>query len=145
MVTISKKVETRFKSFIKIVGNCNIWQGFLDKDGYGTFYFFKRSRRAHRFAYYMANGDIPPGMVVDHICRKRSCVNPEHLQLVTPRQNSLENSLSVGAINARKILCKRGHPFDKKYGSQRYCTICQSEKAKRLRKKWYDAAIAVKC
>lgn len=76
------------------------------------------------------------GMVVDHHCGIRACVNPSHLRLQTPRQNSLENSRSAAAVNARKTHCAHGHPLDRKYGKQRYCSICQAAKTRRLRAKW---------
>lgn len=130
--------KIRFKSFYKVINGCFLWKKYLDKDGYGAFYFMKKLRRAHRVAYYFANGDIPEGMVVDHICKNRNCVNIEHLRLITKRQNTLENSRSVGAINKMKQFCKNGHIFDKKYGKQRYCSICSNEKSKRLHKKWRE-------
>ena len=125
----------RFNKSWKQVDDCKLWQKYLDKDGYGTFYFRKKGRRAHRVAYYFVNGPIPDGMVIDHICKKTRCVCIKHLRLITTKENALENSNSLGAINKNKIVCKNGHPFDRKYGKQRYCSICQSIKTKRLRKR----------
>ena len=135
----------RFNNCWKQSNDCKLWTNYLDKDGYGTFYFRKKSRRAHRVAWYFTNGSIPDNMVVDHICKNRNCVESTHLRIVTRRQNALENSNSPMAINARKTLCKNGHPFDKKYGNQRYCSICQNEKSKRLHKKWKEEANKIKC
>lgn len=137
--------KQRFESFTKKSGNCIVWKNYLDKDGYGFFYFKKKLRKAHRVSYYLSFGDIPKGMVIDHLCKNRSCVNPSHLRCVTKRQNVLENSNSVAAINSKKTHCKYGHLFDKKYGKQRYCSICQSNKAKNLRKKWLKEANQVLC
>jgi hypothetical protein len=145
MNNIAEKEIKRFNSFWENKNGCHLWKGYLDKDGYGTFYFRKKGRRAHRVAYYFVNGDIPDDMVVDHICRNRNCVNQEHLKLVTKRENNLNNSLSVGAVNFHKTRCKNGHKFDKKYGNQRYCSICQSQKTRRLRKKWIAEANKIKC
>lgn len=145
MEHIYQKDINRFNSFWKRVGNCHLWTKYLDKDGYGTFYFQKKLRRAHRVAYFFANGQISDGMVIDHICKNRHCVNPEHLRCITMAQNSLENSRSVGAINKMKEFCKNGHKFDRKYGKQRYCSICQAEKTKRLHKKWQEEANKIKC
>ena len=138
----------RFNSSYKVVNDCFVWQKYLDKDGYGTFYFKKKSRKAHRFSYYITHGDIPTGMMIDHICRNRACVNPEHLRLVTPQQNTLENSKSIGAINKAKTHCKLGHPLNKINGvkkPQRYCSICENEKSKRLSRKWLDDANKIMC
>ena len=143
-----EKIIKRFQSFYKIINNCFVWQGYKDKDGYGTFYFKKKNRKAHRVSYYIKFGNIPKDMVIDHICKNPSCVNPKHLRLVTKRQNTMENSNSVGVKNARKTHCKEGHLFDKKYGTkkqQRYCSICENEKSKRLAKKWRKEANSVLC
>lgn len=145
MDTYIKTAIDRFNKFFIKVGDCHIWQNALDKDGYGSFYFMKKLRRAHRVSYYFSHGNIPKGMVIDHICKKRNCVNPSHLKAVSIKENSLNNSLSVGAINKAKIICINGHPFDRFYGKQRYCSICQAEKTKRLRKKWAEKANSVLC
>ncbi len=143
-----EKDKERFKKCYKIIHKCFVWQKSLDRDGYGSFYFIKKGRRAHRVAYYFAFGDIPKDMVIDHSCKNRACVNPQHLRLVTKFQNTMENSNSVGAINKRKTHCKFGHPFDKIYGikkPQRYCSICENEKTKRLQKKWKEKANKIMC
>lgn len=135
----------RFTSKYKELKDCLIWQSPLDKDGYGSFYFRKKNRRAHRVSYFLHKGNIPDGMVIDHICKNRNCVAIGHLRLVTQLQNTMENSRSVGAINKMKTHCKFGHPLDKKYGKQRYCSKCGNEKRIRLAKKWKAEADAVKC
>jgi len=145
MGRFTKQELERFNKTCKQKGDCSLWQNYLDRDGYGTFYFRKKPRRAHRVAYYFFHGDIPKGMVIDHICKNRNCVAITHLRMVTRRQNTLDNSLSVGAINSKKTCCKNGHPFDKKYGNARYCSICESAKKKRLRKKWKEEADKVCC
>lgn len=85
---------------------CILWEGHIGKrDGYGK----ASGRGAHRQAWEKANGPIPKGMWVDHICRVRACVNVKHLRIVTPRQNTLENNSGVSAVNAKKTHCWRGH------------------------------------
>lgn len=127
---------TRFASRYIVVRDCWLWAKGLDKDGYGSFFFRRKNRRAHRVAWFAYRGDIPKGMVVNHICKIRNCVNPQHLELLTPRENSLKDSLSRGAINARKTHCPKGHSYDRFYGKQRSCSICDAAKKKRLRAKW---------
>ena len=136
---------SRFESKY-IIGptGCHLWQDPLDKDGYGSFFFRRKTRRAHRVALFLAGKELTPGMVVDHSCPNRHCVNPQHLKEVTKRENALENSRSIAAVNAQKTICPKGHPFDKTYKSSRtgrdvrYCSICEKEKTKRLRKKWAE-------
>lgn len=137
MERFTKKEKERFDSKWIERGGCWIWQSPLDVDGYGSFYFKRKNRRAHRVSYYFSMGDIPSGMVVDHTCPNRNCVNPSHMRIVTPRENTLSGR-GVGAVNARKTHCKYGHPLDRKYGNQRYCSICSAEKSRRLHKKWRD-------
>jgi hypothetical protein len=127
----------RFQAKYETVpSGCWVWNGPLDKDGYGSFYLRRKNRRAHRVAWFSAHGEIKAGHVIDHVCGIRSCVNPAHLRLQTARQNALTNSRSVAAVNFQKTHCSQGHQFDRRYGKQRYCSICEAAKSKRLREKW---------
>lgn len=86
---------------------CWEWQGYLDSNGYGHF----GKNFAHRLYYELFTDEaIPAGMHVDHLCRNRKCVNPEHLEPVSPRENILRG-VGAGARNARKTHCNRGHEF----------------------------------
>lgn len=134
-MTSEEQARFKGKTIVNSTG-CWVWQGALDRDGYGSFYFRKRNRRAHRVGYFLLNGPIPAGLVVNHTCRNRACVNPQHLHLVDAATNSMKDSSSAGYINSQKTHCPKGHPYDRKYGKQRYCSICQAEKTKRLRAKW---------
>ena len=84
----------RFWSLVeKSSGGCWMWAGQIQM-GYGRFFSASHGGRvqAHRYSYAIANGinvrDLPPGMTIDHLCRCRSCVNPDHLELVTQRENT---------------------------------------------------------
>lgn len=129
-----------YKSFwskVEKTETCWNWLAGKDKDGYGQFCFNHKGVRAHRFAYQITKGDIPKGLTIDHLCRNTSCVNPDHLEAVTIKINTLRG-FSKSAINAQKTHCHRGHSLtgDNLYfrcGS-RMCRICLGINAK----KWYN-------
>jgi hypothetical protein len=67
---------------------CWLWTAYLDRDGYGTIRIGLAKFRAHRVAYDAKKQTIPPGLQIDHLCRTPCCVNPEHLEAVTPGENT---------------------------------------------------------
>ena len=103
-----------------------------------------RERYAHRMAYERANGPIPKGLQIDHLCRVPCCVNPAHLEAVTQRENILRGT-SASARNAVKTHCIRGHLLEppnlywipnKKNGRiDRRCRFCHNRNVRdRLRR-----------
>jgi hypothetical protein len=98
----------RFFARVNKTDGCWLWNR-PTEDGYGEFYFNRRTFKAHRISYTLAKGQIPRGLLIDHMCRNRLCVNPDHLRAVDDATNALENSNSPASINHRKTHCNRGH------------------------------------
>lgn len=133
--------EVRFERHTCYVGDCIVWTGALDKDGYGQFSGFPGGK-AHRYAYVKQYGPIPSGMVVNHLCRNHACVNAAHMEAVTHIENVLHHaSQAVTRINASKVQCIRGHALTTYLRTngrpRRYCKTCQAqnESKRRVRKR----------
>ncbi|PSJ29819.1 HNH endonuclease [Streptosporangium nondiastaticum] len=101
----------RFLDKVTRTAGCWTWTGSVKPNGYGQFRVGKRVRTAHRVAYELAHGEIPDGLVIDHLCRRRDCVRPDHLEAVTQRIN-VRRGISSAAHRARQTHCCRGHAFD---------------------------------
>ena len=86
---------------------CWLWMQAIAGGGYGAIGVHGKVKRAHRVSYECFVGAIPAGMVIDHMCRTRSCVNPDHLRVVTLGINAVENSFSSAAINKQKLVCPK--------------------------------------
>lgn len=108
---------------------CWLWLGALDPDGYGSLHVEDRKQRAHRVSFEIFRGGIPAGRQIDHLCRVRCCVNPDHLEPVTCKENLLRGD-TLNARNATKTHCKRGHIFDEantiKVPHGRECRTCRN-------------------
>lgn len=86
--------EVRFWAKVLKGQNCWEWQADANRRGYGSFRYQGKIVRAHRYAWYLENGEIPDGMEIDHQCRNTRCVRPEHLKVVSRKQNQENLGLS---------------------------------------------------
>ena len=85
--------------------SCWVWTGAHMNKGYGTFSIDGRNVRVHRWVYEQLVGLIPTGLVLDHLCRRRDCVNPAHLEPVTNAENVRRGE------PAQRTHCPKGHPY----------------------------------
>ena len=120
-------------------GECWIWVGRTQRQGYGI---WALTVAAHRLSYELINGAIPDGLVLDHLCRNPSCVNPNHLEPVTVREN-IRRGFNQVSVNMRKTRCPRGHPLVLKHHPskvERSCDVCAAQRARnrRLNRKILD-------
>ena len=119
----------RFWSKVNKTDTCWLWTGRKNNHGYGVFFENKRHVYAHRFSYGLRNGDVPSGLVLDHLCRTPLCVRPEHLEAVTQQVN-LQRGEGLIGLHARATHCIHGHEFTEentillKRGG-RQCRECQ--------------------
>ena len=125
----TEKEAKRIFSHIDIdpITKCWNWTRKLD-NGYGRISFKGKNWKVYKLLYIWKNGEIPKwrsfaDLELDHICNNRACVNPEHLKLISHKENTLKGN-GVTAINARKILCKYGHPLSPDNRGHRKCKEC---------------------
>lgn len=116
-------------------GPCWLWTGHIAKDGYPKLGRKRRTFMAHRLVYERLVGEIPKGLTLDHLCRVRHCVNPDHLEVTTIRTNALRG-FSPPALNARKAKCIRGHSLADaiiRRNGDRLCRTCEQARWRRKR------------
>jgi hypothetical protein len=120
---------------------CWLWTGFSRSGGYGDLHHLGRIQRAHRLSYEAFVGPIPGDLTLDHLCRVRRCVNPEHLEPVTGRENTLRGE-SFAARYAKQTRCKHGHEYTpentiRRYDGGRGCRICQRRYGREaMKRRW---------
>ena len=137
-------IAERFWSRVEKTPSCWLWHG-PTRRGYGRFGISAgNSRSAHRFAYEALRGPIPRALTIDHLCRVKNCVNPDHMEAVTARENILRG-YGPPALNARKETCHRGHGLTDKSGGTRFCSQCQRVSAAAYKQRQLDAGKCREC
>ena len=127
-----RNIIDRFNTKHTQVDMCWVWHAAVGDDGYGVFRMKGKLYKAHRASYVLFKGPVPAGLHIDHLCRNRQCVNPEHLEAVTQTVNNQRAA-------AAKTHCPSGHDY-KIYGriwgkvsKARYCIQCNREKTRARR------------
>lgn len=121
--------ETRVRFWAKVERGEGCWEWVAGRTGrgYGAFWIDGKQYLAHRIAYELEVGPIPKGMTLDHLCRNRACVRPDHLEVVSRGENVLRGE-GLTAVNARKTHCPRGHEYDLISGGRRRCRTCAHDR-----------------
>lgn len=113
----------RFMALTEFSDGCWLWRGGIGRNGYGRFWTKAGRSTAHRWIYERVVGPIPADHQLDHLCRVRNCVRPEHVEPVT----ALEHNRRTHAPTVR---CPSGHSYDEAntrwYGGRRYCRACNN-------------------
>lgn len=150
--SVRMPIRERFWSKVeKIAGGCWLWRAARTSNGYGEFSIRHRGYLAHRLAYQMTKGPIAQGLEIDHLCRVRQCVNPDHLEAVTPEENN-RRAPKPGAPKGPRperweAACGKGHAMVganvvvNKQG-RRKCRECKRETLRRCRARKREMANA---
>ncbi len=119
---------------------CWLWLGQISSRGYGRMWIRRGwDMLAHRLSYARFVGPVPAGLVIDHVrargCGNTVCVNPDHLEAVTDKENILRG-VGSGAQHARAVVCKHGHNdwYREKRGV-RHCRTCNRQHARAYKKR----------
>lgn len=139
-ICLNQRDTKRFFSHVRKTKKCWLWKAAIGSHGYGVFMLCKNGKQnlvlAHRTSYVLAKGAIPRGKQIDHLCRNRRCVNPQHLEPVTNKENARRGDCGkiTGARQRAKTHCPYGHPYSgenlslRKNGS-RGCKTCDRKKS----------------
>lgn len=125
---------------------CLLWTGSQNGTGYGYIWWNGRNRLTHRVAWELANGPVPDGLELDHLCRMRACINVGHLEPVTHSEN-IRRAPLLGA-NHLKTHCPKGHAYTEENTyryqgrtNERRCKVCKRAAMYRSREKLRAVAL----
>lgn len=121
------KAQTTPEPSDLVGGDCWIWQR-TTTDGYGTVCIGGKSCVAHRVAFEIVHGPVPCWLTLDHLCHRRACINPEHLEPVTQMEN-IRRGDSPAAVARRSGHCAHGHELP----ATGRCQVCLAQR----KREWY--------
>jgi hypothetical protein len=117
----------RFWSHVEKTDTCLLWTGCKTSNGYGRFKVDGKTVVAHKWLWEQENGPVPDGLQLDHLCKVKHCVNLDHLEPVTPRENKMRE---------HNPLCPQGHSKDFiNSNGWLVCSTCAREATRRWRER----------
>ena len=125
-------MDTLFFQKVDASGPCWLWTGYTMPSGYGRMTRKQIGYLAHRYAWELLVGPIPNGMELDHLCKVRNCVNPDHPEPVSHAENN-RRSGNLAGLRSRQTHCKNGHEFAEEniYRNARGNRVCRACTRKR--------------
>ncbi len=143
-VAKSKTDSLKFWEKVNIpdsLDGCWLWTAYIYDFGYGLFHATERKTVAHKWSYELMKGPVPDRLELDHLCRVRHCVNPDHLEAVTHLENVRRGD--AGKNMSIKTHCPQGHPYSgdnlrisiRQHGKSRICRTCQRDSTARFKER----------
>lgn len=131
-----RTLELRFWAKVRQQDECWQWTAYVHPEGYGRFRVGQRVLQAHRWSYEYLVGPIPEGLEIDHLCRNRACVRPDHLEPVTTEENIRRGELYL--VSGAKTHCPQRHEYtpENTYvrpNGSRQCRTCKREQLRAWR------------